>query len=89
LKGGGAMRVSSRAEFASRAAHFLGELNAIHAFREGNGRAQLAFMDALAADAGYPLHLEKLERATFLPAMVSSFAGDVAALEVEMMKLSA
>jgi cell filamentation protein len=29
--------------FASRAAHFLYELNAIHAFREGNGRSQLTF----------------------------------------------
>jgi cell filamentation protein len=29
--------------FARKAAHFLGELNAIHPFREGNGRTQLAF----------------------------------------------
>jgi hypothetical protein len=29
-------------EFAENAAHFLAELNAIHAFREGNGRTQLS-----------------------------------------------
>jgi cell filamentation protein len=29
-------------EFAQKAAHFLAELNAIHPFREGNGRTQLA-----------------------------------------------
>ena len=28
-------------DFAAKAAHFLAELNAIHAFREGNGRSQL------------------------------------------------
>jgi cell filamentation protein len=36
--------------FAAGSAHFLGELNALHAFREGNGRAQLSFM-ALVAQA--------------------------------------
>jgi cell filamentation protein len=34
--------------FAAGSAHFLGEFNAVHAFREGNGRAQLSFI-ALAA----------------------------------------
>jgi cell filamentation protein len=35
-------RLSSK-DFARQTAHFLAELNAIHAFREGNGRAQLSF----------------------------------------------
>jgi len=35
--------------FALAAAHFLSELNAVHAFRDGNGRAQLAFLALLAA----------------------------------------
>ena len=34
-------------DFAENAAHFLAELNAIHAFREGNGRSQLASFDML------------------------------------------
>jgi cell filamentation protein len=33
----------SEDDFAVKSAHFLAELNAIHAFREGNGRAQLTF----------------------------------------------
>lgn len=41
-------------DFAEKAAHFLAELNAIHAYREGNGRSQLAFFDMLATHAGYP-----------------------------------
>ena len=36
--------------FAAGSAHCLGELNALRAFREGNGRAQLSFM-ALVAQA--------------------------------------
>src|ERR1700712_149025 len=35
-------------EFAAGAAHFLSELNAVHAFRDGNGRRQLAFLAMLA-----------------------------------------
>ena len=48
-------------EFAENAAHFLAELNAIHAFREGNGRTQLTFFALLAERAGQPLDLEKLD----------------------------
>lgn len=36
------------AEFARQAAHFMAELNAIHPFREGNGRTQLAVLLLLA-----------------------------------------
>ncbi len=39
--------------FAHKAAHFLAELNAIHPFREGNGRTQLAFLTILASQAGH------------------------------------
>src|SRR4051812_12131833 len=35
-------------KFANKAAHFLAELNAIHPFREGNGRSQLSFLILLA-----------------------------------------
>ncbi len=41
--------------FAQRAGHYLGEINAIHPFREGNGRTQREFLRCLALHAGYPL----------------------------------
>src|SRR2546429_6547614 len=41
--------------FASKAAQFLTELNAIHPFREGNGRTQNVFLAVLADRAGHPL----------------------------------
>ncbi len=64
------------AEFAAGAAHFLAELNAIHPFREGNGRAQFSFLALLAENAGHPLDLEKMDSDVALDAMVKSFNGD-------------
>ena len=63
-------------EFAEKAAHFLSELNVIHAFREGNGRTQLSFFLLLADQAGYPIDLEDLDPDAFLNAMIASFDGD-------------
>ena len=62
--------------FAKKAAHFLAELNAIHPFREGNGRTQLTFFAMLADNAGPPLDLDKLDPEVMLGAMIESFDGD-------------
>jgi cell filamentation protein len=62
--------------FALRAAHFLAELNAIHVFREGNGRSQLTFFALLADRAGHTLDLERLDPDEMLKAMIASFEGD-------------
>ena len=42
-------------DFAERAAYYLGEINAIHPFREGNGRTQREFVRQLAAHAGHTI----------------------------------
>jgi cell filamentation protein len=75
------------AEFATAGAHFLSELNAIHPFRDGNGRAQLNFMALLAAGAGLPLDFDQLDPEAFLAAMIRSFRGDEAPLAGEVRKL--
>lgn len=46
--------------FTAKAAHALADLNAIHAFRDGNGRTQLAFLGLLADRAGQPLNFARL-----------------------------
>jgi cell filamentation protein len=51
-------------------------LNAIHAFREGDGRTQLTFVALLADRAGQTLDLEKLDPDAMLDAMIASFDGD-------------
>ncbi len=73
--------------FSAKAAHFLAELNAIHAFREGNGRSQLTFFALLADHAGHPLNLDKLEPEEMLKAMIASFAGDERKLRAIIEKL--
>lgn len=66
--------------FAVRAAHFLAEINAIHPFREGNGRTQLTFLAMLMENTGFPFNADMLERERVLHAMIESFAGDEAPL---------
>lgn len=73
--------------FARRAAAFLGELNAIHPFREGNGRTQLFFLAILAHAAGHPADLRRLRPEPFLAAMIESFSGSTTALENELLSL--
>lgn len=63
-------------DFANAAAHFLSELNAIHPFREGNGRTQLTFLAVLADNAAHPIDLDKLDTDEMLAAMIDSFNGD-------------
>jgi cell filamentation protein len=74
-------------EFARRSAHVLAELNAIHPFREGNGRAQLTYLTLLAARAGHPLTLEHMNPDAMLAAMVASFKSDEAPLAALIMGL--
>jgi cell filamentation protein len=70
--------------FITGAAAFLAELNAIHPFREGNGRAQLTFLFLVAERAGHPLALAELRPASFLRAMLASFHGILAPLIGEL-----
>lgn len=63
-------------DFARSTAHFLAHLNAIHPFRDGNGRCQNAFLGLLAARAGYDLDLTRMDPDAFLSAMIDSFHGD-------------
>lgn len=81
-------RSLSHKRFAAEAAHFLSTLNAIHPFREGNGRTQTVFFLLLAQRAGYPADLEKLKPNAFLQAMIASFKGNDAPLERQIFLLT-
>lgn len=74
-------------EFAAALAHFLAELNAIHAFREGNGRTQLAFARVIGEQAGHPFDFDRLDPHAFLVAMIASFKGDEAPLAAHIQAL--
>lgn len=87
LQAEGYLRRLDQALFARRLAHFLAELNAIHPFREGNGRTQLSFAVLVAAEAGHPLDLRNLDPTSWLRAMIESFAGDEASLAAQIRTL--
>jgi cell filamentation protein len=83
------LRSLARDEFAERAAHFLSTLNAIHPFREGNGRAQMTFLVLLAVRAGHQFRLETMAPKRFLAAMIESFEGRERPLAAEIRRLIA
>jgi cell filamentation protein len=58
--------------FANRAAYYLGELNTIHPFREGNGRTQREFIRELAAEAGHCINWNRVTRAQMVDASIES-----------------
>lgn len=49
------LRGLPRDGFLDRLTHYFAEVNAIHPFREGNGRAQRAFFRQLSREAGWPI----------------------------------
>ncbi len=64
------------AVFVSRAAHYLSEINALHPFREGNGRAQRAFLAQLARDAGWTIDWHPISEEQNIRASVEAFGGN-------------
>lgn len=62
--------------FIERLAHYMGEINAAHPFREGNGRVQRAFCAQLAEQAGYFMDFDEVSREEMYAAMIASFHGD-------------
>jgi len=87
LHRGEVFRNRDRDLFLSEITRFLGELNAIHPFREGNGRSQLAFVGLLGAASGHPFDFQTLNREAFMPAMIASYHGNQQPLRVELQKL--
>jgi cell filamentation protein len=87
LQGVDFLRGRDEEGFAEGAAGFLAHLNAIHPFREGNGRTQLTFTTLIADRAGHPLKLARLEPESFLQAMIASFFRDEAPLRRQLRNL--
>lgn len=56
----------------SRLAYYLGEINVIHPFREGNGRAQREFIIQLAKAFGYELNFKNISQEEMIKAAMQS-----------------
>jgi len=63
----------SKPDFCERAAFYLGEINALHPFREGNGRAQREFISHLAYKNGYYIDWQHLSQDDMIQASIDSF----------------
>ena len=61
---------------ASKAAYYLGEINAIHPFREGNGRTQREFIRELLLPTGFYVDYSRCNAKMMLYASINAFAGD-------------
>jgi len=61
--------------FISRMAYYMGEVNALHPFREGNGRTLREFFRQLAFNAGYLLDFNRIKTEDLLIADINAFNG--------------
>jgi cell filamentation protein len=66
------LRGLSRADFAVRAADIMAGLNAIHPFRDGNGRTQRVFVSELAQQAGHRLDFTVVSRERMIAASIAA-----------------
>jgi cell filamentation protein len=78
LHGESLLRGLPRDVFTERLTYYLGEVNAVHPFREGNGRAQRAFFEQLASDAGFILDWQHLDADRNIAASAAIMHGDPA-----------
>ena len=60
-------------DFIARASYYMAELNAIHPFREGNGRAQREFIRELGLQAGFQVGWTKVTKEEMYSASIASF----------------
>lgn len=67
----------------------IGEINAVHPFREGNGRVQRVFCSQLALNAGYFIDFESVDQEQMYAVMVASFNGDASPLVALLNEITA
>lgn len=66
--------------FGERAGYFLGEINVLHPFREGNGRTQREFISQLARSTGRRIDWTGVSQAEMTSASIAAYRGDPSAL---------
>ena len=63
-------------EMADRLAYYLSEINALHPFREGNGRTKRLFIEILAERAGYEVDFSEVSAEEMVEASAKAFLRD-------------
>jgi len=70
------LRGLSAEEFSRKASEIMGDINYVHPFREGNGRAQLQYLKQLAEQAGHPIDLTRFPSEGWIGASRAAHQGD-------------
>ena len=83
----GHLRGLDRDTFVDGLGELFADLNALHPFRDGNGRTQRAFLGQLAVDAGHPIHWAAMDPAENNAASKAAQAGDNEALRALLDRL--
>lgn len=75
--------IPGKNELGKRLAYYLSEINAIHPFREGNGRTQRILIELLAQSVGYHIEFADTgeEKNLMIEASHESFLGNYAPME--------
>lgn len=63
----------SRDEFFDRLGNHINEMNAVHPFREGNGRTMRQHAAQLARDAGHPIRIASIDKTAWMDASRHGF----------------
>ena len=66
---------------------YVGELNVLHPFREGNGRALRAFLRELTLQQGLLLRFEKLDSGEWLQASIAAYIGDLLKMQALLARI--
>jgi len=74
LKAEKCLRKTPAAQMPARLTYYLSEINALHPFREGNGRAQRVFIEQLAEQAGYHVDFSEVSSQEMIEASALAFA---------------
>lgn len=74
------LRGMSQSVFIERLALYMGEINALHPFREGNGRTQREYFYQLSKQAGYELDFSRITTQALLKADIAAYSGDFSKL---------
>lgn len=77
LKASDYLRGRDRPTFARDAASLFVALNNLHPFREGNGRTQRFFLEAIALQAGHPLYFDVVSKERMISVSISGSQKDL------------
>lgn len=72
----------NKPEMCERLAYYYSEINVLHPFREGNGRAEREFFRTLTLKNGYTMNWSNISRPEFMRASVESTVNDKAFIPV-------